>query len=308
MKRKHIYATLVVAISTLQAYSQSNASLPFLQHNPDVRTAAMGDAPAISTKGMAIYTDAASLLSQSKPFQVSYALSFRPEVDFGYNTLNSVALGYRVAKGHAVMAGVRYWGGLKAASADNTGTLQYIYPRDYSIDLGYAFQIIPRLSASARIGYVNSYIGTTAEAVAGSLMLSWRDALPALDYALNLSLDNVGSKLQYGNSTDKVNLPTELRFGATARRQLSSDHSIEVGAGIGKFLSIDGKSLRSGVGIEYRWRDNLGIRVGHHQGIGHSYWTFGAGYDLSSFSINAAYRLSDVEGMSAMQLGLNISF
>lgn len=308
MQCKYILATLLTCATTLGALAQGNASLPFLQLNSDVRTSAMGDAPALRSRGMSIYSDREGLALSPARLEASYTLALYPSTSYGRSSLNAVSLGFKVGKRQALMFGFRHWGGMEVQATNASGVLQTLHPRDYSIDLAYAQQIVPRLSASARVSYIYSYVGATAHAIASSLSLSWRDTLPQLDYAITAAIDHLGSKLQYGVSGDKVALPTSLRLGGSASKLLAPDHRLELGAGLSWVLApTTGRELHAGLGAEYRWRSALSLRAGHHWGADHSYWTLGAGYDWRLFSLNAAYQLSSVSGMDVLRLGLSLT-
>ncbi|MDY3091079.1 MAG: PorV/PorQ family protein [Porphyromonas sp.] len=299
---KRYIIALFLGLATSPVVAQQTASLPFLQANPDLRSSAMGDVVLAHGRGMSLYTEPYSLLSSSTKLEANYALSLRPVEDYSSSAFHTLALGYQIAQGHAIMAGFRSMSGPRVPFASQTGELGYIRPQDYSLDLGYAVALSPRLQGSVRLSYLNSYVGTEADAVAGSIALSWRDKFSSWGYSLTGSLNNFGSKLQYKPSVDKVQLPTDVRLAAGVDFTLAEEHDLSLGVGLSRVFMSETNTL--GLGVGYRWRNALHLRAGFVHEEYNNYLTCGVGYDFSKLSLDLSYRHSKNKDMSWIGAGL----
>lgn len=302
--RYNILLAFLASLLSVSAFAQQSASLPFLQANPDLRTGALGDVVALHDRGMSLYTDPHALLSGANKFEASYAISLRPTHDYGTSLFNTLGVGYRVADGHVIMAGFRSMRGPKVPLFNQSGTLGRLYPHDYSIDLGYSALLTPRLSGMIRLSYLNSYVGAKGDMLSGSLAFSWHDQLPSLKYALTLSLNNIGPKMQYQSSPVKVELPTDLRLGAGVEWPLAEEHRLSAGASFSRILTAKVNTVS--VGLGYTWRDMLSVRTGFVHATENNYWTIGLGYDHKVWSLDISYRHSSVRDMSWVGAGLSL--
>lgn len=257
--KRYITLALFLGLVSSPVVAQQTASLPFLQLNPDLRSSAMGDVVLAHSRGMSIYTEP-SLLQSGAKLEANYSISLRPVQNYGSSAFNVLGLGYQIAQGHVITAGFRSLSGPRVPFVGQTGEQGYIRPHDYSLDLGYAVSLSPRLAASVRLSYLNSYVGTEADAVAGSIALSWRDKFSSWGYSLTASLNNFGSKLQYKPSVDKVQLPTDIRLAANVDFALADEHDLSLGVGLSRVFMSETNTL--GLGVGYRWRDALHLRAG----------------------------------------------
>ncbi len=303
--RYNILSVLLACLfCSASALSQESVSLPFLQANPDLRTGGTADVVAMHKRGMSLYTDAYALLSGANQVEANYSLALRPAGDYGTSFFNTLGVGYKFAKRHALLAGFRSMREPKVPLSSQSGQQGEVYPHDYSLDLGYAMLLTPQLSGMVRLSYLNSYVGVVGDMLAGSLALSWHDRLPTLGYAVTLSLNNVGPKMQYESSPAKIELPTDLRLGASLDYSLAKDHSLSLGAGYSRVFM--GKVNTYSVGLGYTWREALNVRAGFVHASQNNYWTFGLGYDFKPFSLDLSYRHSSVKDMSWLGAGIGL--
>lgn len=305
MKYRQLLSILGATLLSIPALAQESASLPFLQANPDIATTAMGNVTALQHKGMSLYGDAYTLLTADSKIEANYSLGIRPVKDYGSSLFNTLGLGYQIAKGHALMAGFRSMYGPKVPYASQSGELGNIHPHDFAIDLGYAILLTPRLTGAIRLSYLNSYIGTSSDAISGSLALSWHDALPSFDYTITASLNNVGSKLEYQPSSDKISLPTDLRLGAGVQFALGAKHNLAIGAEFSRVFMSEVNTL--GCGLGYTWNKSLHLRAGFSHASQNNYLSLGAGYDWKRLSLNLSYRHSSVENLSWIGAGIGLN-
>ncbi|MDD7559841.1 MAG: PorV/PorQ family protein [Porphyromonas sp.] len=299
------FATGIVVFLSFSAQAQQSASLPFLFTNPDVCTSALGDVTVMQDKGMSLYTDAYGLLSRDGKIEARYSLGIQPTKDFGAGYFNTLALGYRIADRHALMAGFRSMQAPKVPIVNQNGTLGTLYPNDYSIDLGYAYLFMPQLSAMVRMSYLNSYVGAYAAGFSGSIALSWHDSYQNLKYAVAGSVNNIGPKMNYKPTSEGVQLPTDFRLSAKVDLDLAEDHNLSVGAGYSRIFMSQTNSL--GIGVGYDWKKALHLRTGFVLASQNNYWTVGAGYDYKCVSLDLAYRHSGIQNLSWIGLGLGLN-
>lgn len=86
--------------------------LPILEGTPDVRSAAMGATQLGNTNQMFIYSNPAALSFGETQFSAEASLEAQPKTDTGRLIQYNFATGYRFNNRSALMAGMRYLGGL----------------------------------------------------------------------------------------------------------------------------------------------------------------------------------------------------
>ena len=140
--------------------------LPVLEGTTDVRSAAMGATQLGNTNQMFIYSNPAALSFGETRFVAEASLEAQSKTDTGRLMQYNFATGYRFANRSALMAGVRYLGGLTVPSVNAVGEPDKVSPYDMSLDLVYSFAVTPEVAVYATATYARSHAATSANAYA----------------------------------------------------------------------------------------------------------------------------------------------
>lgn len=318
MKRIFQFITISFAmlggLSMLPANAQTSISV--LTATADVRSAAMGTVPLVGSTLMPLYSTPSAMFDlEGKSLQASYAMGLSPEKSHsGRQYFHTLSAGYRLSSKHSLLIGARHWGGLQMDYFNSVGTkVGKIHPRDWTIDLGYAFALSPSLRLHAGASYLNTYSSQTAHGLMMHLGATYLGKLSFLNqgrYALDFVARNLGPKLSYGQrSKSSVALPTylqasgmmsfataehqQLTFGLTARYQttLTSDRAMSAGAG-----------------LEYDFERIVALRFGAVYQPESSYLTMGLGRNLGPLSLGASYSWGSYSEFNILNVGIALSF
>lgn len=313
MIKKIIITIGVLAMCSLSVLGQSG-SLAFLRLNADARTGAMGDAFMGESTGMYIYTNPTSfLLNTQNRFYGSYTYGMLPKFQDDRIMFHAVSGGYRIDSKQAVLVGFRYLGGAKIDKVGVTGVSRgTIKPYDYTVDLTYTRDLGNRFSAFLTGTFIQTYIGKTGFTGSASGGVYWRNltklgVLP-LNYTIGLGFYDLGGVVKYGNK--KYDQPTSLGLGGSFGLELSKEHHLNM-AWVTRYyvLPSDASDFTEGFGFEYDYKHMLAARVGYHFEDNNRHATFGLGYKLKNFRIDAAYKLSVEDDLDdSIFLGLSMMF
>lgn len=149
-------------------------------------------------------------------------------------------------------------------------------------------------------------------------------------WAFGFDVSNIGTKISYDAYNTSYFIPTNLRLGASMKYPFNSYNAITVAADVNKLLvptpqdstenttdisSMVGifqsfgdapgglaeelSEINWGIGLEYAYDEQFFVRMGYHfedkyKG-NRKYFTFGVGFKMSMFSIDASYLVSQAQ-------------
>ena len=169
MNRK-ILAIFILTSSIVLGASAQSRILPILEANPDIRTAAMGNTMLGSTNQMYIYSNPAALTFGPRRLSIDASTIAYPKSEDGRLMQYVASAGYKFANRSALLAGIRYQGGLTVQGNGQTNQRNTISPYDLTIDLGYSFAVVPELAVYATATYAKSRAATSTNAYAFSVV------------------------------------------------------------------------------------------------------------------------------------------
>ena len=124
MNRK-ILAIFILTSSIVLGASAQSRILPILEANPDIRTAAMGNTMLGSTNQMYIYSNPAALTFGPRRLSIDASTIAYPKSEDGRLMQYVASAGYKFANRSALLAGVRYQGGLTVQPAQHDLALRF---------------------------------------------------------------------------------------------------------------------------------------------------------------------------------------
>ena len=218
----------------------------FLTLTTDARSAGMGGANvALSESNNAIFYNAASSVINTQTCGVGY--SFAPVMrafESGYS-LNSIGAFYKLDKRNVILAGFRYYHypKVEGIAIDDENTLNGFHPKEWSIDVSYAREIIPNLAVSLTTRFIHSDMGTfggakSANAFAfdlGAIYQQDFDFMEKASWTTGLQVSNIGSKIKYLNTSE--NLPAFAKIGGSADVSFTPIHRQIATVDIGYIIS-----------------------------------------------------------------------
>lgn len=294
---------------------QSSRPLPFLEVNPDVRTAAMGDAAMGGTRSMFLYTNPTAFFQNDGKFYTSYAFGLYPEIAGSRQTYHAISAGYKIFNRHALFAGFRYFSGLKVPRVGEDGIERKpVQPRDWAIDFAYAFNFSPHFSAYAGGAFIQSYNSKTAYTGSLTTGVYYHNSLQSFNnekgsYSVGISLNNLGGKVKYGKNGTESDLPASVAAGGSVSLPVDESHKLNAALTMRYFiLPSDAKAFTGGMGLEYEMFDIATLRTGYHWGNDNNYLTVGAGFNVKFVNIDAAYILARSKDFNLLRIGMNILF
>lgn len=295
----------------------------FLTLPTDARSAGMGGTGvALQQNNSAIFSNASTTLITPQKGGVSY--SFAPLMcDFeSGHSLNSISGFYKIDKRNVILAGFRYYhypkiGGL--AVDENTETS--FRPKEWSIDLAYAREIIPNLGVSATVRLIHSDMGNfggakSANAIAFDLGAIYQRSFQFMNgshWSAGFQASNLGSKIKYLNT--KESLPAFVKAGGSVNVSFTPIHRVIAAADLGYRMSpTDVKSVGARAGAEYIFMEHFKARGGYHYGDkdkgDSSYTTAGLGVCCHGAQLDFAWLFAGKENTlrNSFWLSLGYSF
>lgn len=258
-----IFFLLIIIGLELPTYAQINGqdtrnanpittAVPFLTIAPESRAGAMGDI------GVATTPDINSIkYNVSKyPFAKSeygVSISYTPWLRSLVSDINLLFLsGYtKIDDKQALSGSLTYFSLGNIQFLDDAGSFIKDYtPNEFAFKFGYSRLLTDHLSLGISLGYVYSnltggYANSATESTAGNsfssdlgffytsdMDLSGKDA----NYALGISITDIGNKMSYSNGIEKNFIPTTLRLGGAYSIDLDDYNSIMVSVEFSKLL------------------------------------------------------------------------
>lgn len=360
---KRSFAYLIVAILAVTAMAQNTDlserfnpeiyGVTSLAIAPDARAGAMGD------MGVATDADANSQYwnCAKYPWNIARAgvsASYTPwlrKITTGINLANLSGF-YRIGDYSALSASLRYFG---MGEVTTTAGDYSFSPYEMAVDAAYSRLLTQTFSMGVAMRFILSNMNydpaqdaALGKAFAADISMYRQGYFYAgnreCSMSWGISLSNIGTKINMGNSTHAEFLPTMLRlginmtvpineynkfsFGAEVYRlciptkpvqgeeespedyekRLEEEYySVSSIAGIFKsFADAPGgfkeemQELRWSFGAEYTYNDRFMLRAGYHYEDPHKgnrqYFTVGAGFHMSVFTVDAAYCIATAQG------------
>lgn len=225
------------------------------------------------------------------------------------------ATGYRFANRSALMAGVRYLGGLTVPSVGATGEPDKVSPYDMAIDLGYSFAVTPEVAVYATATYARSHAATSANAYAFSAGAAYQKGFnicPTVPTTLTVGarLLDFGKSVKFNDTGIPQSLPTSVAVGGDWAVNFAPQHALTYALSCRYFTPKDASETLLAGGLEYTYNRMLSARVGYqYADKGSNALTFGAGGELSGFKLNVAYHHAFADyGVDALMVGIGYAF
>ena len=313
--KKITIALLVLAMgSTMKTAAQSRI-IPVLEDNPNARTEAMGSTLLGNTSQMHIYTNPAAFTYGDKQFSIDASITGQPKTDEGRLMQYNLATGYQFKNHSALMAGVRYMGGLTIQPIAAVGETKEIKPYDVALDLGYSFPVTKEIAVYATATYARSHAETSTNALAFSVGAAYQtDFNLTKDVPTTLTvgarLMDFGKDVKFDNTGIPQSLPTSLVMGGDWNVRIAPKHALTYALSYRYFTPKDGHETLVGTGLEYTYNRIVSARVGYqHADKGSDAFTFGVGGQWAGFKLDIAYRQAFKHyGINGLIVGLGYSF
>lgn len=271
---KKILAPLLLTLSsTMSVVAQSNVAGLHLNSSPDARSAAMGSTGvATSPDEFSQFWNPAKLVLIQNNYATS--LSYTPPTHDGIGK-GVYATGYKqIHSNLAVGIGINYLSDGRASLRDdignNTGSFS---PSELGIDISVSKKFSTGFSMGTTVRYIKSdifeytYDGAikSANTIAVDVGAFYKYMISANSINFGVVLANLGSKLNYGNGTQKF-LPSSLRMGINY--DTGGDNPFNIGLEINKLLvpnhssAVTDVSALSGLISSFQTLDNFSLSLG----------------------------------------------
>lgn len=275
----------------------------FLTLPSDARSAAMGGAGiALSGHAQPVFHNGATVLGAGAA-TAGAAYTFAPWMrDFrsGYQ-LHTVGGYCRLNDRHAVMGGFRYLGYPSLTDADQ----QKIKAKEWTLEAGYAFQVLEGLSVSATARYVYSALGEIngnngASTAAFDVGVFYYRAFPGTEdngeWSVGLQAANFGPQMSFVSG--KEYLPATIKAGGAVSLPFLLLHRVTLTADVlYRTLPSDVRSMGVSAGAEYSLLDVLYLRGGYHYGdkkkADYSYETAGIGLSMYGVQLDFSWLFAN---------------
>ncbi len=312
MKRT-IFAIAISSVVCLTGYAQGRI-LPVLESHTDVRSAAMGRSSMGTSQGQYLYNNPAAFLFSTHKANIDVSTEVFPKANEGRLMQYNLAGAYKLGDNSAIFAGVRYQGGIKVTTTQNGNAGETISPRDYTIDLGYAFKVVPSIVAYATGSYINTYVGTKAHAWAVSFGASYQKEVQLMDLPSTITVGarllDLGKSIKYNDTGLPYSLPTSIVLGGDWRVQVADKHEVTYALSGRFFTPKEGRETYIGTGAEYTYSKLVSARVGYqYADKGANCFTAGVGAQYANFNLDVTYsHATSIEGVNTLLVGVGYHF
>ncbi|MCZ8354934.1 MAG: type IX secretion system outer membrane channel protein PorV [Cyclobacteriaceae bacterium] len=347
MKIRFVPLSLLLLLTTGTVFSQTvtgsnviTSAAPFLTISPDARHAGLGDAGvASSPDANGAYWNPAKMVFIDKEYGGSF--SYTPWLAKIVNDMDIFYLSgfYKLDREQVISASFKYFDMGKIFFTDQGGgSLGDYNPRDASFDVTYSRMLSPQLSLGLTGRYIYSNLtgqfnnnnalgeskpGQTVAVDFGVLYKVPLKSASLSDLSFGASISNLGGKISYSDDRNRSFLPTNLRIGGAATKELDPYNKITFLLDFNKLMipspdangNFQNKSMLSGVfgsfsdapggfeeemqeitksmAIEYWYNAVFAGRLGYfHESAqkgNRQYLTFGLGFRKNNFGIDMAY-------------------
>lgn len=295
-------------------------SLPFLSIAPDTRAGGLGDVGGASDPDANSQHWNAAKYPFIKDKRYGVSFTYTPWLK---NLDNSIGLSYlagyfRVDDMQAISASLRYFTMGEIIFTDHQGNQVKNYnPHEFAIDLGYSRRFSEKIGGGLAFrfvrsaltgGYSNDNTNTTAgHAYAADLCFFYQTPVNigsnGSEYALGVTISNLGSKLSYSDDRMAEFIPANLRVANRMTMNLDEYNSVSVNLDLNKLLvptpgrynsrgdtliagynsdvpvmkgvfqsfydapggfKEEMKEIMCGLGVEYWYAKQFAVRAGYH--------------------------------------------
>lgn len=235
-----------------KTFNPIQVASPIMAIGPDARSAGMGD------MGVATAPDANSQHwnAAKYPFfesKVGGSLSYIPWLKSLVNDVNIAYLSfyYKFDDIQTVSASLRYFsiGSMSIVNGEGIPITE-VSPYEMAVDAAYARKFGEKFSLSLTLRYIRSDLtgGFTgdggnqytpmkpANVFGADVGVYFRNTFRSHEYALGLSLSNLGTKVSYAENTNKYFLPMTMRLGGTFTLKPNDANAFAFGVELSKLL------------------------------------------------------------------------
>lgn len=325
--KRILFSLFIVSVITWNAKAQeylapiNTGASNFLSLIPDARSAGLGGTSvALTQSNNAIFHNAATSVFDSQKRGVSY--TFAPVMrDFeSGHSLNTIGGFYKLDKRNVILAGFRYYHYPKVEGMEVDESVSKSFrPKEWSLDLGYAREIISNLSVSATARLIHSDMGTfdgakSANAVAFDLGAFYQQSFQFMEkasWAAGLQVSNIGSKIKYLNTEES--LPAFVKAGGAVDLSFTAMHRLIATADLGYRISpADVRSVGLSAGAEYIFMEHFKARGGYHYGDQKkgdtNYGTAGLGVSYGGAQLDFAWLFAEKESPMKNSFWLSVGY
>jgi hypothetical protein len=184
--------------------------------------------------------------------KVGGSLSYIPWLKNLVNDVNIAYLSfyYKFDDIQTASASIRYFSIGSMTIVDEYGSaITEVSPYEMAVDAAYARKFGEKFSLSLALRYIRSdltggYMSTKdqwnamkpANVFGADIGVYFRNTFRSHEYALGLSLSNLGTKVSYSENTDKYFLPMTMRLGGTFTLKPNDANSFAFGVELSKLL------------------------------------------------------------------------
>jgi hypothetical protein len=257
---KRIYYKHILLLFLLIPVSTVGQSIPFLGLWPDPAVLAMGGTGTVATtSAFSLYNNsAAAVWSEGKgAAQASYTLWQTGLI----NHMGALSGFFALHEKHVVSVGSRLFLHPESALVSPLGIITGMYkPIDFSVDVGYAYKVAPKLSVGATLYYIRSQMSPehTSNAFACDVGLLYKQDR----FSLGLTAKNLGTPIQFEEFSSA--LPARVELGAGVTLPMADNHILQ-GNLQGSYMLYYG-GISAGVGLKYTFKNFIGISTGFRYG------------------------------------------
>lgn len=313
MKEKLLLAVIFLSGFVLDISAQSR-SLPFLEFNPDVRTAGMGDAFPGQSGSMYIYANPTAFPKGSRRTYFSCSFGRYPEFEGESKYYQALSAGFGFGK-QALMFGFRRMNDYSfRLIGEDMVEREKVRPVDKAFDLVFARRFGEgRFSAFIGGSFIYSSKGETARTGGVNGGLYYKGVLTLErkkgGYVFGLGFRNMGGKIKYGEG-EKNPMPGSIVFGTSANLPFSRIHRLDLAFSMDCFVfPSNAPEFTLGMGAEYRIFEICALRAGYHYGKNLDYFTLGTGITYKSVGMDLAYQIADSESnVNTVRIGFHFGF
>ncbi len=257
---KRIYNKYIVFLFLLVPISTAAQSVPFLGLWPDPAVLAMGGTSSVATtSAFSLYNNsAASVWSEGKgAAQASYTLWQTGRT----NHMSALSGFFKMHEKHAVSIGSRLFLHPESALTNPLGIITGTYkPIDFSVDVGYAYKLAPKLSVGTTLYYIRSQMSPehTSNAFACDVGLLYKQDW----FSLGLTAKSLGPPIQYEEFSSA--LPARVELGAGVFLPMADNHVLQANLQGSYMLYYGG--IAAGAGLRYTFKEWIGVSTGFRYG------------------------------------------
>ena len=289
-------AEAVLSQDKQNMFNPVNTAATFMSIAPDARGGGMGDIGAATEADVnSQYWNPAKY-----PFNIARAgvgISYTPWLRKLVNDINlaHVAGFYRIGDYSAVQASLRYFslGEVYLADMDD----MTIKPYEMAIDAGYSRMLSQTFSMAVNLRFILSDIkyDYTAESSAAKAFAA-DIAMYRLGYFMNKLLVPTPPKQEEGESPEDfmARVNDEGYYGISSIAGIFKSFGDAPGG-----FKEEMEEIQWSIGAEYTYNDRFMLRAGYHHEAenkgNRKYFTVGAGFHMSVFTVDAAYVFSTAQ-------------